>query len=105
MNILTDEQMEHIQGILKSQMCKAGKRLAMSYELIYNQFPIPVDFYFIMVGFLSLLAIVVLDEVYHGGSCSKQRKEYLGIDNNKKKVRFDFGNSKVWFMFVKVKLS
>ncbi|KAK8796344.1 hypothetical protein WA171_004305, partial [Blastocystis sp. BT1] len=89
MSILTDEQMEYIQGILKTQICKAGKRLAMSYELIYNQFPIPADFYFIMIGFLSLLAIVVLDEVYHGGSCSKQRKEYLGIENNKKKVRFD----------------
>ena len=96
MSILTDEQMEYMQGILKTQICKAGKRLAMSYELIYNQFPIPADFYFIMIGFLSLLAIVVLDEVYHGGSCSKQRKEYLGIENNKKKVRFDFGNSKVW---------
>ena len=97
MNILTEEQITHIQKLLKEQICKAGKRLALSYELIYDNFPIPGDFYFIMTGFLALLSVVVLDEVYHGGSCSKQRKEYLGLETNqkKKKIKFDFGNSKV----------
>ena len=95
MSILSDEQVSFIQSVLIKQMCKAGKRLALSYELIYNTFPVPNDFYLIISAFFALLLIVVLDEVYHGGSCSKQRKEYQGIDNNKKKVKFDFGNSKV----------
>ena len=55
------------------QMCKAGKRLAVTYSLIYNDFPPPSDFYFIMILFVTLLIIVVLDEMYYGGSCSKQR--------------------------------
>lgn len=73
MNILTEEQINHIQSILRKQMCKAGKRLGVTYSMIYNDFPPPSDFYLIMVVFVTLLAIVVLDEVYYGGSCSKQR--------------------------------
>lgn len=73
MNILSEEQIEHIQTILKKQMCKAGKRLAVTYSLIYNHFPPPSDFYLIMVLFVTLLSIVVLDEMYYGSSCSKQR--------------------------------
>ena len=95
MSILSDEQVSFIQSVLMKLMCKAGKRWALSYELIYNTFPVPKDFYLIISAFFALLLIVVLDEVYHGGSCSKQRKEYQGIENNKKKVKFDFGNSKV----------
>ena len=95
MSILSDDQVAFIQSILMKQICKAGKRLALSYELIYNTFPVPNDFYLIMAAFFALLLIVVLDEVYYGGSCSKQRKEYRGIENNRKKVKFDFGNSKV----------
>lgn len=78
-------------------MCKAGKRLALSYQLIYGNLSIPGDFYIIITGFVALLAVVVVDEVFHGGSCSKQRKEYLGLETNqkKKKIKFDFGNSKV----------
>ena len=54
-------------------MCRAGKRLALTYSLIYNKFPPPGDFYIIMIVFVSLLCIVVLDEMYYGSSCSKQR--------------------------------
>lgn len=104
--ILTDEQVQKVQTILKKQICKAGKRLAGSFDLIYTKFPPPSDFYFIMMMFVSLLGVVVLDEVYNGGSCSKQRygwvwrmmdrREYVGIENNKmKKVKFNFGNSKI----------
>ena len=73
MNILTDEQIEYIQVLLQKQMCRAGKRLALTYSLIYNKFPSPGDFYIIMIVFVSLLCIVVLDEMYYGSSCSKQR--------------------------------
>ena len=80
--------------------------MAGSFELIYTKFPPPSDFYFIMMVFVSLLGVVILDEVYNGGSCSKQRwewrwrimgrREYVGIENNKmKKVKFNFGNSKI----------
>ena len=104
--VLTEEQVEEVQTILKKQICKAGKRLAGSFELIYTKFPPPSDFYFIMMVFVSLLGVVILDEVYNGGSCSKQRwgwrwrimgrREYVGIENNKmKKVKFNFGNSKI----------
>lgn len=105
MNILTEEQVEYLQTLLQKQMCRAGKRLALTYSLVYNKFPPPSDFYLIMIVFVSLLCVVVLDEMYYGSSCSKQRlgrgprlrcrKEYIGIENNKKKVKFDFGNSKV----------
>ena len=97
MNVLTEDQIQYIQKLLREQICKAGKRLALSYQLIYGDLSIPRDFYFIITGFVTLLAVVVLDEVYHGGSCSKQRKEYLGLETNqkKKKIKFDFGNSKV----------
>ena len=73
MNILSEEQVKHIRSILRKQMCKAGKRLGVTYSLIYNNFPPPSDFYLIMVFFITLLAIVVLDEMYYGSSCSKQR--------------------------------
>lgn len=73
MNILSEDQVEHIQSILRKQMCKAGKRLGMTYSIIYNNFPPPSDFYLIMVLFFTLLIIVVLDELFHGNSCSKQR--------------------------------
>lgn len=106
MNILTEEQIAYLQTLLQKQMCRAGKRLALTYSLVYNKFPPPSDFYLIMIVFVSLLCIVVLDEMYYGSSCSKQRfgsarglrrrKEYIGIENNKKKVKFDFGNSKVF---------
>lgn len=104
--MLTEEQVQQVQTILKRQICRAGKRLAGSFDLIYTKFPPPSDFWFIMMVFVSLLGVVILDEVYNGGSCSKQRwewgwkmmdrREYVGIENNKmKKVKFNFGNSKI----------
>ena len=105
MGNLTEDQIHHIQDVLKKQMCRAGKRLALTFELIYSDFPPPPDFYIIMMVFVCLLGVVVIDEIYHGGSCSKQRfnrmrwvicrREYVGIDSNRKKVKFDFGNSKI----------
>ena len=73
MNILNEDQVEYIQMVLRQQMCRAGKRLALVYESIYNKIPAPSDFWFIMIAFVVLLSVIVIDEVYHGGSCSKQR--------------------------------
>ena len=58
---LTEEQVEEVQTILKKQICKAGKRLAGSFERVYKKVPPAAGFYFVRLGFGGLLGGGILD--------------------------------------------
>lgn len=77
-------------------MCLAGRRLGQTYSLIYRNFAPPADFYLILVVFVGLLVMVVMDEMRNGTAVMGQRKTYQSVeDPSRKKMKFDFGHSKV----------